>query len=227
MIDQNRLRQLSVALFLLSLIMLVVHLESLVRFNRHEMHIHGNDGSESVRMEIDARADSTSTWLKRSFQMDDGRQVDLIGQTIDGTLRNESANAIQDWELQINITGDCYINQAWNGEVEIHQFTGTDREKVQRMNLQNYQLEDVTFEYRYDGDLLIPLQQGDYVIYYPSARFSEMPVDGGDDAKIGVIFYYLDQLDLSDYDLVFHFHRSFTEGLTFYIFAALILLGAA
>lgn len=204
--------------------MLVVHLESLVRFNRHEMHIHGNDGSESVRMEIDARADSTSIWLKRSFQMDDGRQVDLIGQTIDGTLRNESANTIQDWELQINITGDCYINQAWNGEVEIHQFTGTDREKVQRMNLQNYQLEDVTFEYRYDGDLLIPLQQGDYVIYCPSARFSEMPVDGGDDAKIGVIFYYLDQLDLSDYDLVFHFHRSFTEGLTFYIFAALIAL---
>ena len=40
------------------------------------------------------------------------------------------------------------------------------------MSLQNYQLEDVTFEHRYDGDLLIPLQKGDYVIYYPSARFS-------------------------------------------------------
>ena len=112
MIDQNRLRRFSVILFFLSLIMLVVHIEMLVRFNRHETDIHGNDSSGPVKMEIDARADSTSTWLKRDFQMDDGRQVDLIGQTIDGTLRNESGDTIKDWELRINITGDCYINQA-------------------------------------------------------------------------------------------------------------------
>ena len=175
-------------------------------------------------MTIDARADSTSTWLKRSFALDDGREVDLIGQTIDGTLRNESRDTLQDWELRINIAGDCYINQAWNGEVEIHQFIGTDKEQVQRMNLQNDELEDVTFEYRYDGDLLIPLQRGDYVIYYPNARFNEMPIDGGDDVRIGVIFYYLDELDLSDYELVFHFHRSFTQGVTFYAAAALFVL---
>ena len=224
MIDHNKLRRFSIVLFFLSLIMLVIHIETLVRFNRHEMHAHGNEGSGAVQMEIDARADSTSTWLKRDFQMDDGRTVDLTGQTIDGTLRNGSRDTIHDWELRINIAGDCYINQAWNGEVEIHQFAGTDREKVQRMNLQNYKLEDVTFEYRYDGDLLIPLQQGDYVLYYPSVRFGEMPIDGGDDAKIGVIFYYLDQLDLSDYDLVYHFHRSFVEGITFYAFVLLTVL---
>lgn len=224
MIDQNKLKRLSVILFFLSLMMLVIHIESLVRFNRQESVIHGNAVSEPVRMEIDARADSTSSWLKRSFVMDDGREVDLTGQTIDGTLRNESRDTVKDWELRINIAGDCYINQAWNGEVEIHQYSGTDREVVQRMNLQNYQLEDVTFDYRYDGDLLIPLQQGDYVIYYPSARFSEMPIHAGDDVKIGVIFYYLDQLDLSDYDLLFHFHRNFTQGYAFYIFIALTVL---
>ncbi len=224
MIDQNRLRRFSITLFILSLFMLVIHMESLIRFNRHGFHIHGNDSNGMIQMEIDARADSTSTWLKRDFEMDDGRKVDLTGQTIDGTLRNQSGDTLQDWELQINIVGDCYINQAWNGEVEIHQFTGTDREKVQRMNLQDYQLEDVTFEYRYDGDLLIPLQAGDYVIYYPSTRFSEMPIKGGDDVKIGVIFYYLDALDLSDYDVEVHFHRTFTQGLTFFAFAALSVL---
>lgn len=224
MMDQNRLRRLGFILFFLALIVLVIHIESLVRFNRKAFHIHGNESDGSVQMEIDARADSTSSWLKRSFVMDDGQAVDLIGQTIDGTLLNQSADAIEDWELRINIQGDCYINQAWNGEVEVHQFTGTDKEKVQRMNLQNYQLEDVTFEYRYDGDLLIPLQAGDYVIYYPSARFSEMPINGGGDVKIGVIFYYLNELDLSDYDVQLHFHRSFTQGVTFYIFVALAAL---
>lgn len=224
MIDQNRLRRFSIVLFILSLAMLVIHMESLVRFNRRRVDIHGNDSSGKVQMEIDARADSTSTWLKRDFEMDDGRKVDLTGQTIDGTLTNQSGDTIQDWELRINIVGDCYINQAWNGEVEVHQFTGTDREKVQRMNLQDYRLEDVAFEYRYDGDLLIPLQAGDYVIYYPSARFSEIPVNSGEDAKIGVIFYYLDDLDLSDYDLMVRFHRSFTQGIPFFAFIGLTLL---
>ena len=109
MFNQNRLKRLSAALFFLSLIMLVIHIEAMVRFNRHVTHVHGNDGTESARMEIDARADSTSNWLKRDFELDDGRVVDLTGQTIDGTLLNQSGDAIQDWTLQINIVGDCYI----------------------------------------------------------------------------------------------------------------------
>ena len=39
--DQNRLRRLSVILFFLMLIMLVAHMESLVRFNRREVQIQG------------------------------------------------------------------------------------------------------------------------------------------------------------------------------------------
>ena len=221
MIDQNRLKRLSIILFILTLIVLVIHMESLVRFNRQEFHVHGDEVTEGVQMEINAREDSTSTWLKRSFIMDDGKTVNLTGQTTDGTLRNQSGNTVDDWELRINITGNCYINQAWNGEVEIHQYVGTDEETVQRMNLQDYDLDEVTFDYRYDGDLLIPLREGDYVIYYPSTRFSEMPVGAGDDVKIGVIFYYLNALDLSDYDVQMHFHRYFTQGFTFYAFIVL------
>ena len=226
MINQNRPRRIGMILFFLTLIMLVVHIETLIRFNRRENSITGgeSDGSAPVSMEIDARADSTSTWLKRDFEMDDGQKVELIGQTIDATLSNKSGDVLKDWELRINITGDCFINQAWTGEVEIHQFVGTDQEKVQRLSLQNYKLEDVTFAYRYDGDLLIPLKSGDYFIYYPSARFGEMPLDGGDDVQIGVIFYYLDSLDFSDYELSFHLHRSFTQGVTFYVLAVLAAL---
>ena len=222
MADQNRLRRISIILFVLALISLAVHMESLVRFNRGGLAIHGADSSSGISLEIDARKDSTSTWLKRSFLLDDGRSVNLVGQTVDATLENSTEDAIRDWELRINIAGDCYINQAWNGEVEIHQFVGTEKERVQRMNLQNYQLEDVTFKYRYDGDLLIPLQAGDYVVYYPSVRFGEMPLEGGDDIRFGMIFYFLDQLDLSDYDVTCHMHRSFTQGVTFYPTVVLI-----
>ena len=58
--DQVRFRRFSVVFFFLLLIMLVVHTESLIRFNRHVTSIHGNDDSGAAWMEIDARADSTS-----------------------------------------------------------------------------------------------------------------------------------------------------------------------
>lgn len=135
MAGHTRFRQLSIVLFCLFLIVLVIHMESNVRFNRQVNSVHGNDAGAAVNMAIDAREDSTSTWLKRSFPMNDGTLVDLTGQTIDGTLRNGSDDILHDWELRINIAGDCFINQAWNGEVEIHQFTGTEKEKVQRLNL--------------------------------------------------------------------------------------------
>ncbi len=135
MTGHTRFRQLSIVLFCLFLIVLVIHMESNVRFNRQVNSVHGNDAGAAVNMAIDAREDSTSTWLKRSFPMNDGTLVDLTGQTIDGTLRNGSDDILHDWELRINIAGDCFINQAWNGEVEIHQFTGTEKEKVQRLNL--------------------------------------------------------------------------------------------
>ena len=222
--DQNRLRKVSLVLFLLTVVMLAVHMESVIRFNRNEFQVHGNDPEAGVRMVIDPRQDSTSTWLKRSFELTENTKVNLTGQTIDGTLQNHGDAAVRDWELRINIQGDCFINQAWNGEVEIHQHAGTDREKVQRLNLQNYELEKVIFEYRFDGDLLIPLQRGDYVIYYPSERFNETSVNVGDSVRIGVIFYYLGEIDLSDYDLEYRCHREFTQGTTFHVFLVLGIL---
>ena len=204
--------------------MLIVHVQILVMFNQRELAVQGNDNSSNAYMEIDPRAGSTSRWEKRDYPLTEDRAVDLIGETIDGTLYNNSGDNIREWGLQINIAGDCFINQAWTGEMEIHQYVGTDREKTQRLNLQNYQLEDVELEYRYDGDLLIPLQQGDYLIYHPSRENNETSLDAGENLKIGMIFYYLGDLDLSDYTLSFHFHRSFTQGWSFIAFTVLAAL---
>ena len=221
--DQSILRKIAVAGFVLVLVVLAIHIEMAVRFNAKVEHTHGNDSSRNTYMEIDARQNSTSTWLKRNFELD-GRAVDLIGSTIDGTLHNNSGDTLEDWTLRINITQDCFVNQAWNGEVEIRQFAGTEKETVQRMNLQDYRLEDVKMEYRYDGDLLIPLQPGDSIVYYPARQFREAPVNSNDSVKIGMIFYYLGELDLADYDLDYRYHRNFAQGVTFYVLCGLVLL---
>lgn len=218
--DHNGLRRISIFLFFAALVLLVVHIQTLSMFNRKELAVHGNDKSSKTYMEIDSRANSTSKWLKRDFPLAEGQTVDLTGQTIDETLYNNSGDMIRDWLLRVNIAGDCFINQSWNGTVEIHQFVESGRETVQKLDLQDYVLEDVKLEYRYDGDLLIPLEKGDYILYFPNERYTEMPIRSGDKVTVGMIFYYLEDLDLSDYDLTVHYHRIFTQGATFIAFIA-------
>ena len=58
-----------------------------------------------------------------------------------------------------------------------------------------------------------------------SSSASYMEIDARKDStKIGVIFYYRDTLDLSDYDLEFQYHRTFTQGPTFLVLALLAAL---
>ena len=216
--DQTRFRRISIICFVVMLVMFVIHVQILVTFNQQELNVHGNDSSQNAYMEIDSRNNTTSRWEKRDFPLTEDETVNLIGQTIDQTLYNNSGDMIRDWSLRINIAGDCFINQCWTGEVEIHQAAENGEDTVQRLNLQDYVLEDVKLQYRYDGDLLIPLQKGDYVVYYPNEHNNEMPVRSGDKLTIGMIFYHLDELDLSDYNLTVHFHRSFTQGWSFIAF---------
>lgn len=221
--DHSGLRRISIILFFVMLVVFVAHIQILALFNQRELGIHGNSGGPTY-MEIDARANSTSQWLKRDYPLTVDEKVDLIGQTVDGTLYNNSGDLIRDWGLRINILGNCFINQCWNGTVEIHQYVGSGREAVQTLNLQDYLLEKVKLQYRYDGDLLIPLQKGDYIIYYPNTGYSEMPLRSGDKITIGMIFYYLTDLDLSDYDLTVHYYRTFTQGWSFIAFAITAVL---
>ena len=186
--DQAALRRISIICLIAALVMFVVHVQILVMFNQTGQTVQGNDSTAGAYMNIDFRGNSTSRWEKRDFPLSEDQTVNLIGQTVDGVLANNSGDTIQDWSLRINITGDCFVNQAWTGEMEIHQFVGTDREAVQQLNLQDYRLEDITLQYRYDGDLLIPLQKGDYILYHPNLHNMEMPLKNKETVTIGMIF---------------------------------------
>ncbi len=195
----------------------------LARFNSHVYTVNGADDSSKTYMNFTGRGDSTSIWLKRDFLYKD-EVVDLTGETVDGTLYNNSSDEISDWSMRINIKGDCYINNAWCGTVEIHQFVGTEDEKVQTLDLRNYKVEDVELEYTYDGDLLIPLQAGDYINYEPSKKDSEVPMNGNSELTTGFIFYYYETLDLSDYVLNYNYHRTLKQGEFFYVILVLLVI---
>jgi signal transduction histidine kinase len=219
--NNEQARKVLAILALVLATVLVGHIVSVVSFNQKVHTVEGADESSPSYLDLGNREDSTSSWLKRDFDLD-GRTVDLSAQTFDGTFYNRTEDTVASWTMTMHIQGDCFVNNAWCGTVEIHQYVGTPQEKVQTLDLRNYRLEDVELDYRNDGDLLIPLQKGDYLIYYPSEKDQELNIKAHSELTMGMIFYYLDDIDLTHYDLEFRYHRSFTEGAGFY--AALILL---
>ena len=119
-----------------------------------------------------------------------GREVKMYACTYDGEIKYNSKILLSSWTLRIDIESDCYINQAWCGNVEIHQ-----NDSVQTLDLRNPDDYDITLDYIIDGDLtLIPLSAGDYLIYYPSESANEFPLAISQkypsEAIMGVIFYW-------------------------------------
>lgn len=192
-------------------------------FNKTPHTVTGADDTQETYLEFNNREDSTSTWVKRDFDLD-GQKVDLLAQTVDGKLHNDSDDVVESWVMTMNVEGDCFINNAWCGTVEIHQATGTDEEVVQTLDLRSYDLNSVEFSHLYDGDLLIPLSKGDYIVYYPSAKDNELEIAPHTELTMGVIFYYLGELDLSNYSIEYYYHRDFTYGIGFVALVVLAVL---
>ncbi len=191
-------------------------------FNKTVQQTSGADETQKTYFTFGDRDESTSTWLKRDFSLD-GKTVDLQAQTVDGTLVNNSADTLASWEMTINIQNDCFINNAWVGTVEIHQSAGTNKEVTQTLDLRNYDINNIALDYLFDGDLLIPLSKGDYLVYHPSKE-DEFDVAPHSELTMGMIFYYLDNLDLSNYSVDYYYHRDITRGATFIVLCALAVL---
>ncbi|MBR4576900.1 MAG: HAMP domain-containing histidine kinase [Clostridia bacterium] len=195
----------------------------IISYNNRVHTVEGADAAQAAYVDIHNRDDATSQWIKRDFALK-GQTVNLNGRTVDGTFINHSGDLISSWTMTIRIHQDCFVNQAWCGTMEIRQYTGTEKENTQTLDLRNYRLEDVRLEYLYDGDLLIPLSEGDQLIYYPSEKDRETNLAPQSEMTMGMIFYYMDVLDLSDYTVEYRCHKSFAEGLGFIGVVALAVL---
>ena len=166
-INSNATKKILVILLVVIIAGAIAQILYINAYNQQVHTVSGADNAQATYLDTHNRDDSTSQWVKRGYALH-GNSVDLLAQTVDGTLYNNSRDSVNSWQLTVSINGDCFINNAWCGTMEIHQYTGTDREAVQTLDLRAYNLADITLDYLYDGDLLIPLQKGDYLVYYPS-----------------------------------------------------------
>ena len=222
-LSRKRYRRTTIVLLLLILAAFVGHLLYVYYINSQQHIVNGIDSEQETYMDVAYREGEANAWLKRDF-CPMGSYFDIWGQTIDCTLYNNASILVDTWTMRINIKDNCYVNKAWNGTLEIHQYVGTAKEKVQTLNLLQCAAEDVKLECTVDrGDIMIPLQPGDYIIYLPSTEKSEEQVQAGSNTMPGIIFYYTKDIDLSDYTLEFYYRMKITDGVGF--IAILVMLG--
>ncbi len=213
------LRNFLILLPIVIIVIIIAEASYVFNFNQKQHVVKSTDTDSEVSMTIAGRAGDANKWIKRDFELN-GKQMDLNGQTMEGALVNNSAYEINEWSMRIDILGDCMINQFWCGTVEIHQHVKTE-EKVQTLDLRNCSPEDVELDYLFEGDLLIPLSEGDYLIYYPSEKEGELPVDKNTKLTMGFIIYYFDEPDMSSYNITYSYNRHIRDGYNVYIIVIL------
>lgn len=164
----------------------------------------------------------------------------MHGTVYESKVFNRSPHNISDWKMVLNITKPVYLTSCWNGTVEIHQKTKEKTIVQSPVQLHNKEYEELkTLEVKKfcarRKPLLIYLNPGDKIIYYPDEEYSEniIPAYNGTDyfyTDIGFIFHKDDSEPLNmDFDfakayITYHMEDSFTDNAMLYGIASLFLL---
>ena len=99
-------------------------------------------------------------------KVNDNGEGTCVGRTIEITLNNVSEYRINKWDIEYTAPCDMYIDKAWNGTLEIHQYGGKNTDTIEIKNLPDIEtnLNYIEFEELY----LVPIKKGDKIIYHPA-----------------------------------------------------------
>lgn len=216
--------------FIIIILNFGIHTLRTINYVHKDRQINELSTTSDVLVKIAPRGLSSDKWEKNDAYPDKL----IYAQIYNATISNFSDSSINDWTLRINIQSDCFINSAWNGNVEIHQFVD-GVENVQTLYFLDYDKSTLQLDYILGGqDVLIPLSKGDYIVYYPSidGNVDESIIgakeEGSDESGemiVGFIFYSDDgNMDVSSYEFNYHYMKKIFSGKEFYIFLIMISL---
>ncbi|MBQ3425982.1 MAG: hypothetical protein IJH37_02425 [Clostridia bacterium] len=134
-----------------------------------------------------------STWTKAFDINNEGiTEHNFQAYTYDFTVSNNTADEVSDFSFKLTFENKVFLLSAWNGALEIHQNT-YDGEIVDTVPdlreyvPENHNLKSVTF----DGESLISMNPGDYIVYLPSSSMNalEVPINPNEGTTPGIILY--------------------------------------
>ncbi len=205
------------AIFITALAMTVVYVWSL-HYNKADRQVSLSDGNfdgekyafSDFTVQIGPRGGDSGAWLKDPIYDEAGNELHgpSVGTIYEIILHNASDATITDWKMEVVVPEFMWINNGWNGTIELHQTT-TGEELIQELDLSEYTRKEIILDYYLDHTgPMIPLNEGDSFVYLPSQADNEMPLvpseegkDVKDTAIVGFIIYVPDQT--LDYVAVF------------------------
>ncbi len=198
-----------VAIVITVLAMVAVYIWSL-HYNKADRQVSLSDGRfdgekysfSDFTVQIGPRGGDSGAWLKDPIYDEAGNELHgaSVGTIYEIILYNASDATITDWKMEVFVPEYMWMNNEWNGTMELHQTT-TGEELVQELDLSEYTKKEILLDYYIDHTgPMIPLNEGDSFIYLPSQADNEMPLvpteegkDVKDTAIVGFIIYVPDQ----------------------------------
>lgn len=153
---------------------------------------------EDFEIVIGPRGGDTGAWLKDPIYDDAGNELhgNMVGTIYEVVLTNTSKQMITDWTMEMYIPENMWLNNAWNGKMEVVQNVG-EKQLSQVINLKEYTQEEMIVNHYIDHTgPMITLMPKDSIIYHPSEADNEMPLYAPEPSKevktsalIGFIMY--------------------------------------
>jgi len=165
----------------------------------------------------------SSTWTKLFDLNNEGRtEHDFQAYTYDFTVSNNTRDEVEDFSFRLDFNQEVYLSSAWNGALEIHQHTDGGEIVDTVPDLREFDPDAHTLKtITVDGENLISMMPGDYLIYHPSTSMNamEMPIEPYEATTPGVILYVAigQSIDDSTLDLSYTFHRLLINEPLFWI----------
>lgn len=235
-----------VTLFMVLVLCMLVLCMCVVSFNHKERTLYysaanaeEDNANKHCAVTIKPRGGSTDTWIKRIARVKEDstqHEVQYAGIIYDIMVVNQTELRITDWTLKIPVPQYSFLNNAWCGTLEIHQYQGHD-ELVQTLDLRKCIEEEVEIilEHEVAGtDLMIPVNQGDYFIYHPSVRDKEDVIEASDleseeyqNKRVDFIAYHetvnedMTPVEFPNAVLSYHLHKDITQLPIFYVLISL------
>ena len=171
-----------------------------------------------------------STWTKVFDLNDEGlTEHNYQAYTYDFTVTNNTRDEVESFSFQLTFSRDVFLMSAWNGALEIHQHVNGNEIVDTVPDLRDYDpnahaIESVSV----DGESLIAMKAGDYLVYYPSTSMNalEMPIEPLEATTPGIILYVAigENIDDSILALDYTFHRQLTSEPLFWISLAFLAI---
>ncbi|MBE6742226.1 MAG: HD-GYP domain-containing protein [Ruminococcaceae bacterium] len=172
----------------------------------------------------------SSTWGKIfDFNNEGITENNYQAFTYDITVANNTKDEVKDLTFKLIFEQEVYLSSAWNGSLEIHQKNKGGEQVADIPDLREFKADDYELEtYVVDGESLIKMKKGDYLIYTPSTSTNalEIPIEPRECTVPGFILYVPMEVDFNKASIVidYSFHRLISSEPLFWISCGCLLI---